>query len=393
MSGGGGTQTQVTTPWSGAQPYLTDVLQQSSQLYKGGGPAYYPGQTFVGPTEGQIGAWGTQLNYADQVFGGQQAPQFGQATGALGNALAGNTSLGSMANTLSPIASSALQSGFSGGAPSFNPSQFTPSLGSIGGMDTTGAFSKALSGQPDYSAVNNAIGAANQQQFNQLYSDVIPQLNQRASFLGNPSGALKSLNSTLTNLTNNQNLNAQQTYLGQLNRAQDTQQQAAQYLTGAGLQAAGLGQQGAVANANVGGDYRQQLLGLGGLAGNLASGASSDALRGVSLFPSLAQTGTVPGQLQSQFADWGANFQNQALQDQLNRYNYYQNLPYQNLSQYSGLVNGYGGLGGTTSTKVPNNPVAGAAGGAILGNQIGSGIGSGYGGWGAILGSILGGIG
>jgi len=360
MSGGGGTTVQKSDPWSGAQPYLQDVMGQAQQLYRGGGPSYYPGQTFVGPTAGQIGGWDTQLNYADQVFGGQNAPKFGQATDALASNLAGNTSLGSMANTLSPISSGALSQSFS------NP------FGTAGGLDARSAISGALSGTPDYSAVQGAVGAANQQQFNQLYNDVIPQLNQRASFLGNPSGSIKTLNSTLTNLTNNQNLNAQQAYLGEFNRAKSAQENAAQLVSQGGLSS------------------QQNALGLGGLASNLASGAADAQLRGVSMFPGLVQAGSIPGQLASQVGDWGANFQNQALQDQINRYNYYQNLPQQNLQNYAGTVNGFGGLGGTQSSGY--NPsggqkAAGAAGGALAGAQMGSMFGP----WGTAIGGVLGG--
>ncbi len=357
MSGGGSTTVQKSDPWGGAQPYLKDVMGQAAGQYYGGGPAYYPGQTFVGPTAGQIGGWDTQLNYADQVFGGAQAPQFGQATGALGSALTGNTTLGSMANTLSPISSGAINQSFS-----------SP-FGTAGGLDARGAIQGALNGTPDYTAVGNAVNAANTQQFNQLYSDVIPQLNQRASFLGNPSGSIKTLNSTLTNLTNNQNLNAQQAYLSEFNRAKSSQENAAGLVSQGGL------------------NVQSNALGLGGLAGNLASGQSDAQLRAVGQFPAIAQAGAIPGQLNSQFADWGAGFQDAALQDQLNRYNYYQNLPAQNLSRYSGIINGFGGMGGQQSSQFDPSTAqkgAGAVGGALGGAQLGSSFGP----WGTAIGAV-----
>jgi Chaperone of endosialidase len=356
MGGGSSSGTTVTQPWAGAAPYLSNVLSQAATNYQGGGPAYYPGQSFVGPTPGQISGWDTQLNYADQVFGGQQAPQFGQATGALGNALTGNTDLGALSSGLSPLAGGTLSQ------------SFASPFGTAGGLDARGAISGALSGTPDYTAVGNAVGAANQQQFNQLYSDVIPQLNQRASFLGNPSGSIKTLNSTLSNLTNNQNLNAQQAYLGEYNRAKAAQEGAAQLVSQGGLSS------------------QSNALGLGGLAGNLATGQNDAALRGVALFPSIAQTGAVPGQLASSFGDWGAGFQNQALQDQINRYNYYQNEPLSNLQNYSALVNGYGGLGQTSSTTPSSSQKAGSAlGGALAGAQLGTQV---YPGWGTVIGGI-----
>ena len=38
------TQTQESTPWAGQQPFLTDIFQQASNIYYGGGPQAYPGQ-------------------------------------------------------------------------------------------------------------------------------------------------------------------------------------------------------------------------------------------------------------------------------------------------------------------------------------------------------------
>lgn len=82
---------------------------------------------------------------------------------------------------------------------------------------------------------------------------------------------------------------------------------------------------------------------------------------------------------------------NQAqLSDQVNRWNYNQNLPYQNLQRYQGLTGG--NYGGTATTSQPyfQNKTAGALGGAMMGAQIGSlipGIGTGIG---AIGGGLLG---
>lgn len=49
MSKGGGstTTTQKSEPWSGLQPYLKDAYSQASNLYKSGGPDFYPNATYV----------------------------------------------------------------------------------------------------------------------------------------------------------------------------------------------------------------------------------------------------------------------------------------------------------------------------------------------------------
>lgn len=355
--GGGSSQKTTSEPWGAAQPYLKDVMQQAQNLYKQGGPQYYPGQTYNDPTAAQTAAWGQAQDYANQVFGGQNTPKFGQASDALSGVLTGNNQLGSMANQFGGLSGQALGS------------SFASPFGTAGGLDARSAIQQQLSGTPNYSAVQGATNAANQQQWNQLYNDVIPQLNQRASFLNNPTGSIKSLNSAITNLTNNQNLNAQQAYLGEYNRAQSAQ-----------ANAAGLVSQGGLSS-------QQNALGLGNLAGSLAQGASGQQLQGINQFNSLANAGQYPSQLAQQYANWQAGFGDKALQEQIDRYNYNQNLPYQNLSQYSGIINGYGGLGGTT-TQPGGSRGAGALGGALSGAQLGSQ----YGPWGSLIGAIGGGF-
>lgn len=191
---GGGSQTSASTPWGPASPYLLDIMQKAQQQY--------------GTTAGQ---------YANPAgnFG------YGQATGAVGNAIGGTTPYGSLAANLTP--------------------------------DTQAAIKSQLSGTPDYSAVNQALTAANQQTWDSFNNQELPQLNQRASFLGNPSGAIKDLNWATANIGRNMDLNAQQQYLQQYNLAQDRQ-----------------------ANAM-------------GLGANIAQGAAGQQLQGANLYQSLAQ--------------------------------------------------------------------------------------------------------
>ncbi len=80
MAGGsGGTTKTVSEPWKGAQPFLSEAFGMARGA-AGAPPKFYPGQTFAGPTSGQLTGWDSQLQYADQVFGGQAAPKFGDAT-------------------------------------------------------------------------------------------------------------------------------------------------------------------------------------------------------------------------------------------------------------------------------------------------------------------------
>ena len=72
-----------------------------------------------------------------------------------------------------------------------------------------------------------------------------------------------------------------------------------------------------------------------------------------------------------------------------NIYNYYQNLPYSQLSNYMSTISGIP-IGKQTQTPYFTNPLAGGLGGAMAGAQIGSavpGIGTGFG---ALGGGVLG---
>lgn len=100
----------------------------------------------------------------------------------------------------------------------------------------------------------------------------------------------------------------------------------------------------------------------------------------------------------SQLMNAGLNQQalgQQGINDQINRYNYTQNLPYLNLQNYMQMINGsYGGTNTTTATtpyygpSTASNVIGGGLAGAGIGSMI-PGVGSGYG---ALGGGLLGGI-
>lgn len=410
MSGGGGDKQSVQTqdPPKYLQPFLTDIAQtafRNSQTPA----AFYPGPTFLGPTQGQLDSFGQQFDYQNSVFGGQQAPKFGEATQALSGNLTGGTGLGQFAGGISPLASQSLQQGFGSGPSQFDPSKFNPgvnydpnsftsSLSSAG--PTSAAFSRALSGQPDYAGLQGSIDAANAPILRQFNEEFLPQLSQRAAFLGNPTGGIKALNKVLPQLGQQLGENALRATENERQRALGEQTQTAQFLTGAGLQGAGqnaglglqsfgLGLQGAGQNAGIQSDFRGQALGLGQLGGQLQGQVAGNQLQAAGQFGQLAQAGMSPGMLSAQFADFGRQFQDQALQDQIARFNYYQNLPNQTLGQFAGLINPQAGFGGVqTGTQPGGSPAAGALGGALSGAAAGAAAGAPVGGFGAIPGAI-----
>jgi hypothetical protein len=78
------------------------------------------------------------------------------------------------------------------------------------------------------------------------------------------------------------------------------------------------------------------------------------------------QAGMVPGQMQMQLGDYQNAYNQQLINEDVNRYNYYQNLPQQQLANYAGTVSG--NYGGVSTQQLPSqNPWAAAIGGGLMG--------------------------
>jgi len=438
---GGGSQTTKTTPWKEAQPYLLDTMRQAQSL-TGQPQQYFPGQTYVGAMPAELSAYQGQQSYDRSMYG---AP-FSTTLQAGLSSMRGQTPLGQMANQLGSYSTNALQQGFTGAptvgnygfSTSLDPYSLTPNFGQAGGLDARSTLQNQLGGQldsqfqgaigqanaplaglgtPDYSGLQGAIDAANAPLLRQLQQDIIPGLNQRATFLNNETGGIKTLNRVLPDVAERMSQNATGLYeaerqraaaeraaaagqmssqtaglMGQgLGQAFSGQQNAANLISQGGLSAYGLGLQGATTeaglqqalagqnlatdttNANLANQYQQNLLGLGGLAGQLAGAQGTDAARWGALFPSLAQAGATPYQNQLAYGSYQRGIAENALQDQINRYNFQQQEPYDRLAFYNQMLQGTAGLGGTSRTSTGSSMSGlGALGGAATGAQLGS---------------------
>jgi hypothetical protein len=115
FGGGGGSQSTtsstVAEPWQGVQPFLTDAYGHAQDIYAGGPPGYYPGQTLAAQSPYTQAAIGLQAhrgllgspmvtaaqNGMGAIAGGQNVGAFAPAaaasnqaiTGLLGNPLTG----------------------------------------------------------------------------------------------------------------------------------------------------------------------------------------------------------------------------------------------------------------------------------------------------------------
>lgn len=124
------------------------------------------------------------------------------------------------------------------------------------------------------------------------------------------------------------------------------------------------------------------------LLGGIWSQGNEDALRAAALQPSLYQYGMMPGQ---SMLDVGGMYEDQYgryLAEDIDRYNYGYNAPWDLLGRYTSMVNGLPDFSGQATTGPSQQPNRGmsALGGAMSGVSMGSSFG-----WpGAIIGGVLG---
>lgn len=271
MSGGSKTQTSVTQLDPTVKPFVEYGLQESKRLYQQGAPGYYPGQTYIGPSQQT-----------------QQALQATQMRAMMGSPLTG---------AAQSQAYQTISGGYLGGNPFFQ-----------------GAF------QPAAKAAQTS------------FFDAMQQVGSKASSSGRyGSGAMGQLQDRASG-------------------------QFAQTLADTA---------GKLAYEN----YAQER-------------ARQQAMIGAA--PSLAEADYADIDRLARAGQLGEQYAQQALQADIDRYNYLQNAPQAQLQQY--LSAAYGSpQGGTSTISTPRNPLAGAAGGAALGSALFPGLG-------AIPGALIGGL-
>lgn len=422
--------------------------------------SYYPGQTYVGSTDAEQQAWQSRTGYNDSVFNPNTAPgaapsnalNYRSATGYLNNTLQGGSQLNQMAGQMSG-APGAVNQAFSpydiggrfdalqgpqgqirdpnaqagqigqyGFGTSLDAQGRAPQFGQAGSLDATGAYNRMLSGQPDYQGAQGAIDAANAPILRQLNEEIIPGLNQKATFTNNMTGGIKGLNTAIPQVAQRMGENAQNIMNQERVRALDQQERAAGQVAQGGLQGYGLGLQTAQgergleqsqagmnlsadqARANLGqqdnqmglqtdmarygmsqdqsnfglqreqareqamGGYRSDALGYGSLAGQMAGQASTDQARAAAMFPSIYDVGRQPGNDQLAYANYDRAIREDELQGNMDRYNYNRDQPYDQLAWYSNLINGTASPYGSQSQTGPaGSRAAGALGGAAAG--------------------------
>jgi hypothetical protein len=429
-------------------PYLTQGLERAQSLFlTGQQPTFFPGQTFVSPTAATTDALAQQealarqqsqvLGQAQQAFMGgltaqsQAAPLFqniyGQAGGQAGANIFGQAAGGGFVNPATGMAQNLFgQAGAQPGQQTFGQAaqgQFgniaTGQLANIAG----GGF---LNANPYQQQMMQAATRPLEQQFAQQVLPGISSLYSKSGRLGSGSmeralgtateGFGRALGDVTSNLAGSQfqaERQLQQQALGQLagvsaqdiqtrlagaSGLQQAQAQALAQQSGLIGQIGGLSQQD-VANRLAGATGLQAASGLGAvqqqdLARQLQASLAAPQIFGQQFLPSQA------------LADVGAQREAiaaQPLQEEMARFTFGQQLPYQQLQGYLSSVYGspMGGFGTQTQqTPLTTNRTTGALAGVLGGGLAGYGLNQAFNfgspilssGIGAGIGGILGGL-
>jgi hypothetical protein len=358
-----GTDGQWEETYGGGGPN-TGTSPTYSLGYPVGTPNY--GEVWQNPAANPVGATGGAPNFGWPQFGGGYTqsgatPSYGLMAGANNALLQGGPAAGAMGALGGTMAGNIAQM--------FGGPTVAPYAGIPAGVDPTNAMAAMLSGQGNYGVVQDAVRAGAQPMLDTLFEDVMPQLRSRGISAANPTGEIKDLNRIVPRVMRDITNMGTQATLGEYNRAMGSRDAAASQMSNLAQQAQQFGsnlQQNALDN------YRQQVLGLGGLGTDLLGQQSADMRAGLAMMPQTIQTGMMPEQYMQQYGQFQQGFEQSALQDAINRWNFTQNQPLEMANWYNQILSGVPGLGSSQTSSVAGNPMAGAAGGALAGGGIAS---------------------
>ena len=347
--GGGGTNTvQKADPWEEQKPFLEDIFQQAQSRFNEDGPNFFPGETIAGFNPNETAY---QQFVTDYATGGQPQQLQAGAQGAVNNLFGSNAILDSTRG-LAPYGEESLVAS----------GNFTDQA--VG--DQTGAsplMQQMLSGSVQQNPfIDNAIQGYTGKAIENFQQNVMPALraSQTAYQHGGSSRGDIASGVAAGNVANDINQFSGQMYSDAFNSAQAQQMGAAQML-----------EQGRGARANEALQQGSTAFGLG-LAGEQARtgnyGQALGAYGDVSQTPiDIAGNINDIGGIQRQLAQ-------QYLDEDVNRFQFDQNIQDQKLQNYANLVQGNYGSTNTTSQSRGGTGLAG--------------LGQAVGGLGALAGAI-----
>lgn len=341
MAGGGGTNTVTRTELDPTmRPYVEYGLQEAQNLYRQGDlPSFYPGQTYIGPSETTQAA---MQMAQDRASAGSPLVRGAQQTaGALQTAM--NPALGGFADI-------------------FNRGMFNPAM-QYAQQTASGAY---LNGNPFFQGAFNPAARAAEQQYSNAMQGVASQASQAGRYGSNAMGQLqdRATGAFAQSLTDT---------AGRLAFDNYSQERA--------RQEAAIGQMGAMSNMGL----QNQLSAMSGMAGTAAQDYARQ-LQAAGMAPALAGQDYADIQRLMDLGQTQESYQEMALTDAMNRFNFEQMQPYNNLQSY--LSSAYGAPQGMQTTQpIYRNQFGSAIGGGLTGYALGGPLG-GLGG--AALGGLLG---
>ena len=348
--GGGGGQTSTQTvqkadPWSGQQPFLTTGYEQAQARLNSEMPQYYPGSTVTPFNQNELAAQQMALNYA-----GGDRPQAMQASAesALTGEMLANPYNNPVFGTTRALAPMGL------GSLGLAQGMTNTATGTPYGQDPI--LQQMLSG----SAMQNpfiapALATATNEAVQNFQNQVMPGI-RTSQIQYQPGGSSRGdlvTGMAATGLAEQLGNNATRAYMDAQNQALQQQQ--------FGL---GLSEQGRAARA---GEALQQY---GGAMTPALQGEQliTDRLgQGIGAYPETMQA---PFGIPQQVSGVGLGqreMEQQMMDEQINRYNFAQNVDAQKLSNYMNLIQG--NVGSTTTSTATR-------GGLGLGGQMLQGVGT-----------------
>ena len=402
MSGGGGSTSTVqkADPWYGQQPYLSDIFKNSQDIYGKNASSYYPGQTYLPWNQLQQSGIDTQLGAVPQMQ--QIANESGSGLNTLLNAGNLNTGLSNQyqnalrssmgANIDSALNSLTRNQQNQGGLLSQqlqnNISSQQRAYDSSAGRTIDDLTALREMQARDYNVSRNALTE-------DLTRNILPSISSGAVSAGQAGSSRQGIAEGLA-LSNAQNR------LAELGRTQD--ETLASQLRASGLSLGDLARsqsenigQTATGNAfGLGQLSREQAAQAGDVSNTLGSqanlnmadfmksqyGQGLDAVKGgLALAPTVQGMYGLPGQTLSGIGQQVYGQQMLPIQESINRYNYNQQAPWNDINMYSSIVNGIpAGLGTTTTSgDTSGSQFGSAAGGALTGMGIAQGLSSPFG--------------
>lgn len=306
-SSGSTTTTQNSQPWSEQQPYLRDIFTEAQGLYQGAPPEYYQGETYADPNDWQ--QWGIHR----MVDAGH--------------------------NTLPYTATGFNEALLSGGYLYNNPAMafYNSFAGENAGLDAPGSDTLEAYARGDYlNAGNPYIDGLT----DSVISRVVPQIQSQfisGGTLSSPEAARASSEGATSAIS--------PFLFEQYQKDQQNQMMASRLLGDRFMQGRTLQQDAA-----------------GGLSSAFQSGMG-DMMRALALTPSTYSNMFMPGQNMFAAGSAAQQLEQQGINDEVQRWNFNQTLPWDMLNQYIGQVTG--NYGGTTTLNQPlvSNPMQSMMGG------------------------------